>query len=133
VGANADLAWSYFELLGEGRQEEAHALLDDAGTYWQNGTRTTVPMAQMKALARKVTGALPLPFTLVSSHEAGDTVVLELESHGSRPDGLAYENVYCFLITVADGRILHLREHADTVAAAELLRHLDPPTRSEQH
>lgn len=127
----ADVAWSYFDLTNQGRIDDALALLDDEGTYWQNGTHVTVPMAQMKAFARKVVGAVPLRFTLVSRHEAGDVAILELEGHGRRSDGVPYDNVYCFVVTVAGDKILHLREHADTVAAADLIRHLTPPPRSE--
>lgn len=124
----ADVAWSYFERINEGRLDDALALLDDAGTYWQNGTRAAAPMAQVKRLMAKVLAAVPLQFTLVTRHEDGDTAVLELTSHGLRPDGVAYDNAYCFVVTVADGRIAHLREHADTVAAAELLGYLSRPS-----
>jgi ketosteroid isomerase-like protein len=44
----------------------------------------------------------------------GDTVVLQTRLRSLLPNGRRYDNVYCFLITVRDGRIHRIREHLDT-------------------
>jgi ketosteroid isomerase-like protein len=110
----SDVAWSYFDLCGQGRIDEALALLDDSGTFWDVLTRDSVPMPRHKDAVRPALGIVPLRFELLSTIEAGDQVVLEVESHASLPDGDTYNNLYCFLITVRDGKILHVREYNDT-------------------
>ena len=44
----------------------------------------------------------------------GDTVVLETRFRSTLPDGRPYDNAYCFLVTVRDGRLHRIREHLDT-------------------
>ncbi len=44
----------------------------------------------------------------------GDTVVLQLSLSSTLPGGRAYDNEYCFLVTVRDGRIHRIHEHLDT-------------------
>jgi ketosteroid isomerase-like protein len=44
----------------------------------------------------------------------GDTVVLEIRLRSLLPNGRRYDNAYCFLFTLRDGRIHRIREHLDT-------------------
>jgi len=41
-------------------------------------------------------------------------VVLELESHAELPGGEQYDNRYCYVVTVVDGALHHVREYSDT-------------------
>jgi uncharacterized protein len=43
-----------------------------------------------------------------------DTVVLQTRLRSRLPNGNRYDNAYCFLITLRDGRIHRIREHLDT-------------------
>jgi uncharacterized protein len=43
-----------------------------------------------------------------------DTVVLQTRLRSLLPNGRRYDNAYCFLVTVRDGRIHRVREHLDT-------------------
>jgi ketosteroid isomerase-like protein len=121
MGSNADVAWRYFELQGQGRMEEALELLHDGGTFWNVRTRQWTATPDMKEYIRKVFDKVPMRFTLHNAMDAGDKAILELESHAVRTDGNIYNNQYCFVITVYDGKILHLREYLDTRAAQEMI------------
>jgi ketosteroid isomerase-like protein len=44
----------------------------------------------------------------------GDLVVVEARGDNITRDGLPYENEYCWVVRMQDGRIKELREYADT-------------------
>ncbi len=44
----------------------------------------------------------------------GDVVVLQTRLRSTLPNGRRYDNDYCFLVDVRDGRIHRVREHLDT-------------------
>lgn len=116
------LAWSYFELCGQGKIEEALDLLDDEGSWWDVLTRDEVLMKKHKAIIAEALSIVPMTFELHSSTEKGDTAILEVESHAPLPDGDEYNNLYCFIVKVKDGKILTVREYNDTNHALHLPR-----------
>jgi ketosteroid isomerase-like protein len=120
MASSSDIAWSYFELLSEGRLEEAVELLDDDGSLWNSGTRTAMPFRELKDNVRKLWDQVPMRFVRHDAWGAGDRAVLELESHATRPDGTPYNNVYCFVVTIADGKITQLREYTDYALAMDM-------------
>ena len=121
---DGELAWSYFELCGEGRLEEALALLDDNGTFWDVLTRDEVPMRAHKVAAEQAMRMVPMRFELHSLLECDGKVVLEVESRASLPDHEAYNNLYCFIMTLHDGKITNVREYNDTHHVLKLPREL---------
>ena len=52
---------------------------------------------------------------------AGDTVVLEWRVQARSRAGVAYDNEYCGVFVVDDGRIRAVREYMDTAYAARVL------------
>jgi len=125
--SNVDVAWRYFELISEGRIDEALDQLHDAGTFWSNRRRKLTPTPVMKGFIRDVLREVPMRFTLTNAMEDGRYAILELESHATRTDGKVYGNVYCLVITIFGGKILHVREYIDTVAAQEALDFVNSP------
>ncbi len=117
-----EIAWSYWALLGEGRVEEALELLDDDGIYWVStyGARDERPMSVMKEFFRKAVPAVPMTFTKRGALASGDRVALEVESYAETPGGI-YNNCYCFMMTVRDGKIVRVHEYVDTKHAADVL------------
>ena len=115
------IARSFFELLNERRVDDAMALLDDAGSWWNVGPRTAVPMTSFKQSGTEIMRIMPMRFVLHGVIAEGDTVLLEVESVSPKPDGGTYNNRYCYVVVVRDGRILHVREYPDTKYAAEML------------
>lgn len=112
------IAWSYFDLLSQDRFDDAAALLLDGGTWWTCSARTPRTMREHKKLFPKALEMVPMRFTLQRAIEEGDVVVLEVESRATLPDGELYNNVYSFVMTMWDGRILHAREYSDTASVA---------------
>jgi limonene-1,2-epoxide hydrolase len=51
----------------------------------------------------------------------GNTVILELTNRGKVSNGKQYENEYCFVFEIEDGKIRRIREYADTQKAKEIL------------
>jgi ketosteroid isomerase-like protein len=121
VASSSEIAWSYFELLNDGRFEEALELLDDNGTQWGLLRKEAVPLSELKVGLRTLWEIVPMRFTLHDAYDAGDHAILELESHATRPDGEPYHNRYCFVITIGDQRIVRMHEYADTSLGKELL------------
>lgn len=52
-------------------------------------------------------------------------VVVEHTGHNVTPDGRAYDNNYCWVVVVRDGRIREVREYMDTQLVTETFAH-DP-------
>ena len=47
-------------------------------------------------------------------HADGDNVIVEERMRATLPGGRPYDNDYCFIFVVADGRIKQVREYMDT-------------------
>ena len=118
--SNKEIAWSYFEYFNEGKIEDALALLEDSGTWWNTLNRKSTSIAKVKEATRKIAPLVPFKFTLHYALQEGDMVALDIESHATLPTGVVYNNVYVYIFTMSNGRILHCREHADTKHTAEV-------------
>jgi uncharacterized protein len=55
------------------------------------------------------------------AHCDGDTVIVELTNRGKVRNGKQYENEYCFVFELEDGKIRRIREYADTQKARDIL------------
>ncbi|HEY6395649.1 MAG TPA: nuclear transport factor 2 family protein [Candidatus Binataceae bacterium] len=51
----------------------------------------------------------------------GDAVIIEMTNRGKVSNGKSYENEYCFVFELEDGKIRWIREYADTQKAKEIL------------
>jgi ketosteroid isomerase-like protein len=69
---------------------------------------------------RRVAQTFPsgLPSEARHSYADGDTVILEMTNRGMTATGRPYENDYCFVFEVEQGRIHAIREYVDTQKAA---------------
>ncbi|KRR21290.1 ketosteroid isomerase [Bradyrhizobium lablabi] len=56
--------------------------------------------------------AIDISFRAV--HTDGDAVIIEERMRATLPEGRPYDNDYCFIFVVADGRIKQVREYMDT-------------------
>ena len=121
LGPVKAIARSFFDLLNERRVEDAMAVLDDAGSWWNVGPRTAVPMTSFKQSGIEIMKIMPMRFMLHGIIAENDTVLLEAESISLKPGGGTYNNRYCYVMVVRDSRILHVREYPDTKYAAEML------------
>ena len=62
-----------------------------------------------------------LRFTIVSATAGGDRVAVEAEGNGVTCEGKPYRNQYCFVFTLAEGKIRSVNEYFCTVHADEVL------------
>ena len=51
----------------------------------------------------------------------GDRVAVEWEGHATTSEGKAYDNQYCMVFTLRDGRISHVNEYFCTLLADQVL------------
>ena len=51
----------------------------------------------------------------------GDVVVIEAEGHATTGDGKAYDNQYCFVVTLRDGKIVQINEYLCSAYAEAVL------------
>ena len=56
-----------------------------------------------------------------SKSRVGNTVIVELTNRGTPDNGKRYENEYCFLYEIEDGKIRRIREYVDTLTVKETL------------
>ena len=56
----------------------------------------------------------PVQFTFDRFVAAGDQVVMEARGHATTIDGRHYENRYCVIVDVVDGRLQRIIDYVDT-------------------
>ncbi len=58
---------------------------------------------------------------ITRAHATDDAVILELTNRGKVSNGKSYENEYCFVFELENGKIRRIREYVDTLKAKETL------------
>jgi ketosteroid isomerase-like protein len=61
-----------------------------------------------------------LEMTVIGMVAEGDKVAAEIRSHAELTDGRLYENQYHMLFTLRQGKIVEVREYADTLLIVHL-------------
>ncbi len=70
--------------------------------------------AGLESFERVTIGATSSACELTPARAEGDQVVVEFEGEGRTKDGRDYNNRYCSVFRIANGRIIHIREYLDT-------------------
>jgi ketosteroid isomerase-like protein len=55
------------------------------------------------------------------SHVDGDTVIAEMHNYGEVANGRIYDNYYCFVFELRDGRIDRVREYVDSYTVQQAM------------
>jgi ketosteroid isomerase-like protein len=58
---------------------------------------------------------------ITRAHATEDAVILELTNRGKVSNGKSYENEYCFVFELENGKIRRIREYVDTQKAKDIL------------
>jgi ketosteroid isomerase-like protein len=103
------------------------AMSEDA-TWWILGKPQLFPGAGTKSKAdmERIWGSLfshmkdGLEMTVIGMVAEGDKVAAEIRSHADLTDGRVYENQYHMLFTVRQGKIVEVKEYADTLLIASM-------------
>ena len=61
-----------------------------------------------------------LQMTVIGMVAEGDKVAAEIRSHADLTDGRSYENQYHMLFTLRQGKIVEVKEYADTLLIAHM-------------
>lgn len=123
---NKRVAVQFVEAMGQNDMERfAECVASDAvavakGTTKFAGTRNAEMMIGGIEAFKHI---LPegLQFEIVSATADGDRVVVEAQGNGTTVDGKPYHNSYCFVITLRDGKIVHVNEYFCTKLADAVL------------
>jgi ketosteroid isomerase-like protein len=126
TAADKALVQTFFQTLTAGDYDAAFQLVSDDAVWWVAGSLPfsgDKSKAQYLAIVQRIRDGFPAGFALeVQSMIAeGDTVAAEVVSSGTHRNGRAYANRYHFLIKIAAGRIVHVKEYMDTLHLAQLL------------
>jgi ketosteroid isomerase-like protein len=103
------------------------AMVEDA-TWWILGNPDLFPGAGTKSKAEmeRIWGSLfrnmkdGLEMTVIGMVGEGDKIAAEIRSHAELADGRIYENQYHMLFTLRQGKIVEVKEYADTLLIAHL-------------
>jgi ketosteroid isomerase-like protein len=102
--------------------------MSDGATWWIIGKPHLFPGAGTKSRAdmERIWGNLfrqmqnGLEMTVIGMVAEGDKVAVEVRSHADLIDGRVYENQYHMLFTLRQGKIVEVREYADTLLIVHL-------------
>jgi ketosteroid isomerase-like protein len=102
--------------------------MDEDATWWILGKPHLFPSAGTKSKAdmERIWGGLfrhmkdGLEMTVIGMVAEGDKVAAEIRSHAKLTDGRLYENQYHMLFTLRQGKIVEVREYADTLLIVHL-------------
>jgi uncharacterized protein len=123
------IATTFFERLYAGEAERALDLLADDVVWWLIGNLPASGRYEgLEAVRRDllepfgpVWDGQPQSATIEHTIASGDHAVLELTGGGTTAHGNEYENFYCYVVRVRDGRIDRIRGYTDTGYALGLL------------
>lgn len=126
IEQNKQIACEFLAALAAHDAQRGSKLLHDDLIYWTCGKRHLFPYAGernkaefCKYLASPsifVGGGKMTPLVLTGED---NRVSMTADSIGVTPDGRTYTNVYHYLFTFRDGKIVEVREYMDTQSAAE--------------
>ena len=124
---NKELVATFFELFSKGEIDDAFSMVSDTAVWWVPGD---LPFSGTKSKTEylQVVGAIQqgfpngLQLNATSMVAEGDKVAVEVESYGEHANGRTYQNKYHFLITIENGRIIHVKEYMDTLHLYQLIQ-----------
>ena len=119
--SNKQLVRTAFEAMGRSDIGPLYALMtDDFAWVIEGQTRFSRRFEGKEKVKRQLLGPLfdafatPYRFTIDEMIGEGDRVVVLGRGEVRTKAGLDYNNSYCFVLRLADGRLVELREYLDT-------------------
>lgn len=106
----------FFELVADDVRWTVIGSTEISGTY--EGKRAFIAEAAGKLTTRFST---PLIANVLDVRADGDKVFLQWEGSASATNGLAYEQTYCWVLTMADGAVTNAIAYLDTALVAAVM------------
>ncbi|MEO0062359.1 MAG: hypothetical protein RLZZ08_919 [Pseudomonadota bacterium] len=128
ANANEQLVLDFFDVLSSGDLEKLRAFYHD-GSVWEPkvkdiaGAGKHVGMDIIDKFLAPVRGMFNPGDPKVHVHKifsAGPMVCVESNSTGGLPDGKVYDNDYCWVFKVSNGKVDEMREYMDSHYTAKL-------------
>jgi ketosteroid isomerase-like protein len=128
ANANEQLVLDFFEVLSSGDLEALRAFYHDASVWEPKvkdiaGAGRHVGMDIIDKFLAPVRGMFEPGDPKVHVHtmfSAGDMVCVESNSTGRTMDGKVYDNDYCWVFKVSNGKVDEMREYMDSLYTAKL-------------
>jgi uncharacterized protein len=133
--ANKALVLELYRLMNERRFEEMWELFTP-DARWGGGRAATDDFAPIERMRAVMVDPMPIfvdggiEFTVHSLTAEADRVAAEVESYAPLVNGKVYNNHYHMLFEIRDGKIVIVKEYADTAHAREVFGNLDFGERS---
>ena len=123
VETSKRLTGEFFRAISEGRFDDAGGLLDPDATWWVLARRAERPaqvqLDRVRSLAEEAKAGMQFKVRTLTAED--DRVAVECEGHAEFDDRV-YDNLYFFLLRIADGRIAQLWMYDDTAYGERILR-----------
>jgi len=127
VEDNKRVVMRFYEAGNAGDMETCVGLLADDITWTNIGTTSVSGVYRGKQeLMEKLLGPLfaqlkaGIHMTVRRLVGEGDIVVAETQGAAETLDGVRYDNTYCWIVRVRDGRIAEVTEYLDTALVASV-------------
>ncbi len=127
VEANKELVKNFWGAFSKGDIKGAFALLSDEVSWLIPGNLPNLSglrkgKAEILNFARGAAKMFPsgLKSEIHRVYGDGNTVLIEMTNRGKLFNGRDYDNEYCFVFEVEEGKIRHVREYVDTQKVKEL-------------
>ena len=117
-----ELAIRFVELIDPAEKEK---LVSDDFTWWTSYHHGPMTFKELKAMVTDL--AMPVTMTKELIGVAGERgrIAIEVQGRCQLPDGRRYDNNYCFVVVVENGRVKEMREYCDTLLAANTFNRPD--------
>ncbi len=127
VEANKELVKNFWGAFSKGDIKGAFALLSDEVSWLIPGNLPNLSglrkgKAEILNFARGAAKMFPsgLKSEIHRVYGDGNTVLIEMTNRGKLFNGRDYDNEYCFVFEVEEGKIRRVREYVDTQKVQEL-------------
>ncbi|OBJ28488.1 hypothetical protein C5U48_15690 [Mycolicibacter virginiensis] len=118
----AELAWMFLQgISGDDDLDEIFTLVSDDFTYWSILTRESLDKDALRRETEQRRLGLRFNLELLRCVNEHETVVIEALGDCVAADGSHYDSPLVFIVDTEDGRIVSVREYADTRFAGQLL------------
>ena len=127
TAASGDVVMAALEAAGSGLGDEFVAFFDDDLDFWFPGTTPISGRRQglpaFKEYLEQVGGYLDelIVLELTNVVVTGEWVFTEASGHGVTKKGLDYDNNYCLVWQVRNGKIIRFVEYCDTELVSKVL------------
>jgi uncharacterized protein len=128
IEQNKDLALKTWQAFASGDIRTAFANMSDDISWFIPGNIANVSgMREGKSsileFARQAAKMFPKPLKseIRNVYAEGDAVILEMINRGKLANGRTYENNYCFVFEIENGKVHRVREYVDTQKVSDLL------------